>query len=60
MSGNTATSKRTPHSEDRAPTPIPDWMRWNDITSTPARLRSSLDLSGWFVTREIDQSEPVT
>jgi hypothetical protein len=58
MSGDTATTKRTPHPDDRAPTPIPDWMRWNDIASTPARLRSSLDLSGRFVTPEIEESEP--
>jgi hypothetical protein len=57
MSGDTATTKRTPYPADRAATPIPDWMRWNDIASTPVRLRSSLDLSGRFVTQEIEESE---
>ena len=57
MNGDPATTELDRHpDDDRADAPISDWMRWNDIASTPARLRPSLDLSGRFAVQEIEEA----
>ena len=59
MNGDPAATERNQHPDhERSEAPMSDWMRWNDIASTPARLRPSLDLSDRFVTAEIETSEP--